>query len=420
VNSRAGVIVIALVFLTLRIALLIARQPFFDELFTMWITAKPFDGIVRALLHDSGPPLYYFVIHALRIHTVFGARIVSLVCASVSFVLLVVAADAPVRRRDEAAPTRGRRTRASAATFLLAVFPPAVLFAVDARAYAMCAMFVTIGILALDRDRYDVAAIAFVFAAYSHYYGFFFFPLLLVRWRALVLALIAFAPGLWLALHQPRDATAWISREWPEALFARPPTALIVIMVIAIIAAAIHWNRFTTMTVVPIACVIVLMIAGRSVYLPMRFESVIAPPLVLAIATSLQSWKPAIRRAMATALIATSVIICVLATFDHAQRPVDDYRAAALWSARLKGPLVASGYCYLETIVNGRPDAIAFPPEQAEHPGWRAEPRPGSMPPVLPFYWIGERGAPELSILRRTRRVQPIYANARALVARVM
>jgi hypothetical protein len=285
-------------------------------------------------------------------------------------------------------------------------------------------MFVTIGVLALDRDRYGAGAAAFVLAAYSHSYGFLFFPLLIRSWRSLAVALVASAPALWLALHQPAAATAWIGRtpSWPDALFARPPLALAVTGIVLAIAAAVHWNRFTTMAAVPVACAIVLAIAGRPVYLPMRFESVIAPPLMLAVATSLQSWKPPVRRALFASLALIGVIVCYLGTLEHARRPLDNYRAAALWAAAhvpANARLVASGYCYLETVVNARPDAIAFPPEQGEHPGWRAFPPPGSAPPPAPFYWIGERAAPELSILRRAQGVEPLYVNARAVVARV-
>jgi len=101
---------------------------------------------------------------------------------------------------------------------------------------------------------------------------------------------------------------------------------------------------------------------------------------------------------------------------------MNEYRAAAWWAGAhisAKLPLVASGYLYLETVVNARDNVIAFPAEQAEHPGWRALPDAGSVPPRGWFYWIGERAAPELLILRRTRIVEPIYANDRAIVARV-
>jgi hypothetical protein len=389
--TRAGAVVIALVFLGLRIALLIAREPFFDELFTVWISGKSFAGIVHALMNDSGPPLYYFV----ALHSVFANRVLSLVFASISLGLLIA-------------------DKRYAAAALLAVFPPAVLFAVDARAYAMCAMFVTVGVLALDREKVGAAALAFVLAAYSHYYGVLFFPLLLRRPRAFIAAFVAFAPGFWLAFHQPAAATAWIGRwpSWPDALFARPPLALALLALVLVIVAAIPWNRFTTIAAVPIALALLSLIAGRPVYLPMRFESVIAAPLMLAI-----TMKP--RRIVIGSLALIFLVITYLGILDHAQRPLDDYRAAALWSKRLQGPLVASGYLYLETIVNARPDAIAFPPEQAEHPGWRALPHMGSTPPPAPFYWIGERAAPELSILRRTHRIEPLYVNPRAVVALV-
>jgi hypothetical protein len=424
---------LAAVFLILRLALLTARQPFFDEQFTIWIASKPFAGIVEALRHDSGPPLYYFVVHALSFKTVLAARLLSLACASASMACIAVTpsgSEGPGRaggaKTAVFGAARGTRplalARGDIAAMLLAVFPPAVLFAVDARSYAMCAMFVTIGVLSLDRDRYGVAAGAFVLAAYSHYYGFLFFPLLLRRWKSLAIALIAFAPGLWLALHQPAEATEWIGRvpSWPDALFPQPPIALLIAGAIAVVIATIHWNRFTTMTVVPIAAALLFAIAGRNVYFPMRFESVIAPPLVLAIATSLESWKPVVRRGLMTALITVSVIVCVLGTLDHMRRPIDSYREAAQFARALPkdAPLVATGYLYLETVLV-RPDAIAFPREQAQHPGWRARPVAGSAPPPAPFYWIGERAAPELSILRRAYRVEPVYVNARAVVARV-
>ena len=50
--------------------------------------------------------------------------------------------------------------------------------------------------------------------------------------------------------------------------------------------------------------------------------------------------------------------------------------------------------------MNGHARVAAFPPEQAQHPGWRALPPPGLQAPRGAFFWIGERRAPELAILR--------------------
>src|SRR2546430_9075498 len=87
-----------------RIPLLTVRAPFFDGLFTRWISAKPFAGIVSALRLDSGPPFYYFVVHLLGDPSVAATRVFSLVCAAISIVLI---------------------SRSTAAALLLAILPPA-------------------------------------------------------------------------------------------------------------------------------------------------------------------------------------------------------------------------------------------------------------------------------------------------------
>jgi len=421
--TRSGAVVIALLFLLLRFALLFWRQPFFDELFTVWIAAKPFAGIVSALRFDSGPPLYYFIVHALFLRGVLAARLLSLACASVTFALLCHSerSEEPGRagRHLEAArPPRSLATLGMTAACLYAIFPPAVLFAVDARSYAMCAMFVTFGVLAIARDRYGVAAASFVLAAYSHYYGALFFPLLVRRPRALIAAAIAFAPGFWLATHQPKEAMGWIGGfpSWPDALFVRPPLALLAIAIVLIVVAAIQWNRFLTMAAVPLGLALLLAVVARPVYFPLRFEAVIAPPLMLGIAEAFRA-----KRIPAIALGATFLFITAIGIADHRTRPPDEYRLAAIVTRSLPRdvPLVATGYLYLETVVNSRPDAIAWPEEQAQHPGWRAIPNRGSAPPPGVFFWVGERFAPELAILRQTREVEPVYVNSRAVVARV-
>ena len=365
------------------------RQPFFDELFTRWIAAKPFAGILDALHYDSGPPLYYFIVHLLGDPSITVLRVMSLLFASIALVALLA---------------RGHLTAAA----LLAVFPPAVLLSVDARAYALCAMFVTIGILALDAERPYAAALAFVAAAYTHYYGVLFFPLLFTRGRLKAsVTLLLFAPGAWLALHQPRGSMAWIGAfpQYPDVLFVRPPLWLLIVAGLLLAAAAYRLNRYAAMTLIPLALALVLRI-----YFPLRFESVIAAPFVLWIAASS-------RKILIPLLIAAGLLICAFGVVDHATRPIDDYRAAAEYVRNAPGPLVASGYLYLETI-SLRP-AVAFPAEQALHPGWRATAASGSELPPGSFIWIGERLAPELTLIRRSRHVTPLYVNQNAAVVKV-
>jgi hypothetical protein len=393
---------ILLLFAAARIPLLIVREPFFDELFTRWISAKPFTEIVSALRMDSGPPLYYFVVRLIGDPSVTATRILSLLCGAISLILIL-------------------RSKNVMAALLLAVFPAAILFAADARAYAMCAMFVTIAVLAIDADRPIAAALALVAAAYSHYYGVLFFPILLLgrydrrRWYALAIAVALFIPGFLLALHQPAEARAWMKIAWPDVLFIRPPIAIAIIGAI-VVGMSIRVNRYALMVLVPLIFAIVL-----RVYVPMRFEAVIAAPLALWLAESLKTNR--FRVALTTAIVAVCVVWTTLGIVDHFVRPPDSYRQAATWVANNIPPnetVVASGYCYLETMMNGHARVAAFPNEQGMHPGWRALPKPGLRSPAGAFFWTGERRAPELGIFRRDRRIiEPLFINDRAMVALV-
>ncbi|MGZ8868539.1 MAG: hypothetical protein ACXW2P_09355, partial [Thermoanaerobaculia bacterium] len=228
---------LTLLFLAVRVLLLYARDPFFDELFTLWMARQPAANILPNLLHDSGPPIYYYL---ARFDSVIALRWLSLAFATIQFLLVA--------------------HRSIFAGALLALFPPAVLFAVDARSYALCALFVTIAILAWDRDRPWLAAIALVLAAYTHYYGVLFFPLLALRknsWAALPLPFVLFVPGFLLASRQPAQAMAWAREPWwkpftgfstagpyPESLFAPAPVALTIVATLLFIAAVSRSWRF--------------------------------------------------------------------------------------------------------------------------------------------------------------------------------
>jgi hypothetical protein len=385
-QSAAAAGILAL-FFALRVPLAHYRQPFFDELFTRWISAKSFGGIVSALRYDSGPPLYYFLVH------LFGSgRLISLVASLIAILLLL------------------RKKHFFAAAFV-AVFPPSVLFAIDARAYALCALFVTIAVL---YEKVD--AIAFVLAAYSHFYGVLFFPLLVRKPKSLALAVVLFAPGFYLASQQPAGARQWMTFAWPDALFVPPPLALAILGGLALLA-SLKLNKYLAMVLVPLVLAIVL-----RVYVPLRFESVIATPLALCIAEGLKARKGILREALASILLGAAAIWSVIGIVDHANRGPDDYLRAASWLAHnvsRQERVVASGYLYLETIANGRPDAFAFPVEQAIHPGWRAFATSKDAVPQPPFVWIGERGSREFGLIAGHHRVEPLCFNARAMVARI-
>jgi hypothetical protein len=427
VSARRGETVFAVavvaVFLFVRLALLVVREPFFDELWTVWAARKPVGELLAALRLDSGPPLYYLI---ARIPNVFALRALSLLFATATLALVLTRASLGNARWIAGA--------------LLALYPPAALFAADARAYALCGLFVAIGAIAVHEERPFAAAGAFVLAAYTHWYGALFLPLILLakaRLRAvfaLAGAALLFIPGLLLARVQPAEATAWLSGQhplaavnafaftgaYPESLFASPPLVVIALSCLALVLAGIRSWRFAPLAIVPLLLAIAFAFAARTVYFPMRFESVIAAPLVLWLAWSLQQWRREWRAALVAMLCLCGGFALIYGMADHQQRPPDAYREAAAVLARAAGPndtVVASGFLYLEAVHQLGDRVRAYPAEQGSHPGWRVRGR-GEAPPEGNFLWIGERAAPELAAIRR-RPVRLLFANGRAVVLRV-
>jgi len=410
-------------FLVIRIAILVARDFFHDEVFTAWLVARPFGAMFEALRHDSGPPLYYVLLKATGASSVIAARVVSLVCSLASALILL------------SAKKLGRAR--FIAVLLVAFYAPAALHGVDARAYALCALFVTAGIVAIVYERAFLAAIAFVAAAYCHYYGVLFF-VTLPRLRAIALAAVLFIPGFLLASRQPAGAMGWLSDitfnplmtlsmagDYPESLFKPAPWLLVMVSLALIIAAAARDWRVARFALIPLALSVLFGWIGRPVYFPMRFESVIAVPLMLWAAQSLERWSPRVRVALTTALCLIGAYVCIAGIADHAQRPLTDPRLIVL-AARERvpasTPVIASGYLYLEAATSMGRSVVAFPAEQAEHPGWRAMHSPAQLRaearaiPYAHFVWIGERRAPELPILCERFACRPLLVRESAVI----
>jgi hypothetical protein len=414
-----------LVFIVLRLALLVVREPFFDELFTVWSAQLPIGEVLRALRADSGPPLYYLL---ARVPNVFVLRALSLVFATGTFAFILT-----------------RRSLGSArfiAAALLAVCPSATLFAVDARAYAMCGFFVALGVILVREDRPFLAASALLLAAYSHYYGVLYLPLVLLAkprrraFAAFASALVFMTPLFWLASVQPREATAWLETQSPLAILnafafvGSYPASLFVVLpmwavlgsaVVTLLAGLRRWAGAPAV-LVPIALAVAAMLAGRQVYFPMRFESVLAAPLVIWLATSLQAYGNRVRAALLALLFASGAIALAWSVVDFAQRPSDSYRVAATELRRnlpAGVPVVATGFLYLETVHQLGSDRVrAYPAEQGRHPGWRVQQVTTEALPSSEFIWILERQAPEVTRLGR-RRARLLYANDRSMILRV-
>jgi hypothetical protein len=413
------------VFFLVRLALLVVREPFIDELWTVWLARQPFSHILPALRVDSGPPLYYFL---ARFTDVFALRALSLLFSTATLALLLLRTSLGSSRWIAGA--------------LFAVYPPAVLYGVEARAYALCGLFVAAGVIALYEERPFTGAGALLLAAYTHWYGALFLPLVLLAkprrraFAALAAASVLFVPGLLLASRQPVEAIAWIRatspinvlgalafvRPYNPHLFAPPPLPLIVLAAAATLIAVARGSRFAPGVLVPVGLALSFAALGRNVYYALRFEAVLAVPLVLWIATSAERWQKPVRLALAGVLVACGLVTTVAGIAEHRSRPEIGYARAISALRQVLRPadqLVAIGHLYLYSVdAFGAKRVTAYPSEQAVHPGWRVRHATNEPLPPGPFVLIAEEAAPELRALRG-RRVQVVYRNELAVMMRV-
>ncbi|MHB0968992.1 MAG: hypothetical protein ACYC7A_14700 [Thermoanaerobaculia bacterium] len=439
--AAVAAIGILLLFIAVRIPLAFVRNPFFDELFTSWIARKPLGAMLRALMLDSGPPLYYAAVNLLTSGSVDAARYLSLVASAVALVVIVA--------------TRALGESRWVAALLLAVYPPAFYFATEARSYALAGALAGIAAIALDRwaDLGSRNALAFaaamaVLAAHTHYYGMLLIPLPVAlvlcermpreRLRDALIAtaamLAAVLPAIWLARVQPPEAMRWIgdaswearlvealrhasfASPYPEGFLPQPSIVLqiiagaVTLTVLIVSFRDARTRRFAILWLVPLAAAIVLS-AIRPVYFALRFESVTAVAFVLWLAFGIYRLPRALRAAVFAVMVVIGAVVAYSAIVEHARGVIDPHREAAQF-ARLRTdarrPVVVSGLAYLETLGQrgGRwqPPVVAFPAAQAEHPGWRAEASEDDLRREGArlgdeFTWIGEIGSLEHRIL---------------------
>lgn len=404
----------AALFFVTRLPLLFVREPFFDELWTVWLARKPFGEILPALQLDSGPPLYYFL---ARMPNVFVLRALSLAFATATLVLLL-------------------KKRWLIAALLYAALPAAIFAAVDARAYALCGLFVAIGTIALAEEKPVFGAGALLLAAYTHWYGALFLPLVLFakpRKPVALLPPLLFLPGLWLASRQPAVATAWMGSPSPFEAFAAlsfvrtsiytlvasPPLVLCVIAGIATVVAFARDWRFAPFVLVPLVLAVAFAFAGRNVYFPLRFESVLAVPFVLWIARSIEKWPRLVRLALLAVLISCGTLAVAIGTIDHSRRPLNVHRegAIALRMVARDYRILASGYLYLEALSQV-PRTEPYPREQGRHPGWASFAATNEPLPQGTFLWIADRNDPRLKKLA-SREGEVVFENNGVVILRV-
>lgn len=470
-RDRLVVVTLAALFialLSIRLAYLLVREPFFDELFTLWISRQPLPRLFAAIALDSGPPLYYLLTAAASrlVDHIVALRFISLVAGSLA-AFAIIAARLPVMTR-------------AAALLLLTVAPLHVHFSTEARAYALCATALGFATVALHGWRMSgsarallLGAVALLAAAYTHYYGVLAFPLLLLaavvpggggEWRlpprgariraALIATLavgVAYVPGFMLAAAQPRAATAWMSdvpfpllsavrqlafaAPYPSALMTDPPQILQMLAValfLTVVLAGVR-NRATwwwgVATLAPALAATVLVMFGARAYFPARFESVLIVPLVIWLAVAIQTFRAGTRRAALLLLAAVAVTTLSLATLSHLRADRGAFRQIAAVAAGVapEAPIVVSGLSYLELVAarGGEAGVIALPAEQALHPGWRATVSRQRLQHEVAalaqqherIFWLGERGSPEQRAIFSRFRFSVLHREGPLLLA---
>jgi hypothetical protein len=240
---------------------------------------------------------------------------------------------------------------------------------------------------------------------------------------AAALAGVLFIPGFLLAAHQPAAAMAWAQERLPlslsfagryASLLADPPMALVVASLVLLVVAVLRAWRFAPYVLVPLGLALLFAAFGRGVYFPLRFESVVAVPLMLWIGTSLERWPRAMRISLGTALMTIGAFVITAAAVDYTHRPLEGCFAAARFirtNVEPELPVVASQYCYLYAVSELGERVTAFPADQALHPGWWRPLTAGEVPEALrqlprgEFVWLGQV-APEMNVLMRNRRIE--------------
>lgn len=216
-----------------RVAALVTKPLWADETFTLWMARRSAGEILATLRDDSGPPLHYLVSRLVLLpfpgagHGDIAVRLVSLVASLLHLPLLLAVG------RKLGDPRLGARAAA-----LFALFPLAIDFAAEGRAYALASLLALAALdraLALcERPRARDAvllALAGGAAALTHYLAILpicALALLLPRANgrgALAAGLagagLLFSPWLPVALHQPRASMAWSAGTPPAETASR-------------------------------------------------------------------------------------------------------------------------------------------------------------------------------------------------------
>ena len=426
-----------------RLALAIRRAPQYDELFTVWIARKAFAPMMETLRLDSGPPLYYLLIRALGLLEVPPARGFSVAVAVLGAIVCCRAVEKATDRLIVGA--------------LLAVYPLHLYFATEARAYAVCALLVGVAATTMDRwvdsasrNALAVAAVALVAGAYAHHYVVFLFPMLIAfavlfrrdRLRDAIVATvamaIAFVPGALLLRAQIPNAVPWmrIDDDAQRILLTlgaaarigfdgRQPVPYLVqlLAMIALGAAVIatfrapRARRYLVVIALAIGGAVVAAAIGLPAYFPLRFESILAIPVVLWLFFAAMSVPRAAVPLIGCALLVGVIASASLLTRAYPPSPLQIITSEVLKNVPRRQPIVASGAAYLALSLER--EVVPLPAAHAIQPGRELPVTAEAARLTPPFIFVGSDRGAAFGELARTRQVRVLGRAGDVVAVRV-
>lgn len=320
----------------LRLAYIAKTPPWYDEAYTMLITRRPLDQLLRAAAGDVHPPLYYLLTAPLAaLPQPLTLRLVSAACSIAALLVLL----AIIRAYELPRPVQ------IGALAMAALSPVQWYYAQEARMYSLFQLLVLLAWWAALRRRWGWFGLLNLAILYTHTYGLFYVAALgllsvlleLQRPRpvwvagdppfadtamgeilaAVVLPYLAWAPWAWVILTQQIPGISgaggyWMDYQTPgiwalntaNVVFAAQGSSLtdpagVVVAALAVPVALLYGLRrnpgAAAVLILPALCAIAISLLWRPIYL-YRALLPSMPALYLLLAGWLHETTPARRR----------------------------------------------------------------------------------------------------------------------------
>jgi hypothetical protein len=387
-----------------RLALLVIRPLWHDEVFTLWAVRSTFPRLLDLLRNDSGPPLFYVLEKPfVLLGEVLRADVL---CRLLPFLAILLLFAGALSLPDKTARAR--------LVILLAASPLLLVYAAEARAYALLALldfaiFLLLFCARPTTGRFVAVALAVALALWTHYAAIFFVASIAVvlilrrRWTALAAVVsggLLFLPWVPVLAVQPARAIAWMREPVGRSVFAflpalggagRIPDPLggplpepllwaagaVGVALAATLVARMPKDQTLADAIGLVALTTTLLVAVsfvRPVAFPGRSEMAVLPVWLWSVARAASQSRAA--RWASHALIACALAASALALAARREEPEPSGAATFVSRIAQKGDIVigAAAFYLPARLAYDRGElaapVVALPLDVAQHPGW--------------------------------------------------